>query len=66
MVGKFFKQFDLFAASPTLRARSEPEITNICGGVLSFFVIVIFLILFIINCVGVATLSEISVTIRQE
>lgn len=46
-VREVFSSFDLFSALPTLRAKSESETTNTCGGVLSFLAIVSFMYIFI-------------------
>lgn len=45
-IKEILKQFDLFSAQPTLRARSEPEVVNACGGVLSLLVLGFFTYLF--------------------
>ena len=45
-IKEILKQFDLFSAQPTLRARSEPEVVNACGGVLSLLVLGCFIYLF--------------------
>lgn len=48
----FFKQFDMFTAPATLRAREEAETASFCAGVLSFIAIGLFTYLFIMNMVS--------------
>lgn len=45
-IKEVIKQFDLFSAQPTLRARSDSEVVNACGGVLSLLVLGSFTYLF--------------------
>lgn len=52
-VNEMLKQFDLFAAQPTLRAQSQPGIANACGGILSIFLLGCFAYLFITQFIQV-------------
>lgn len=58
-VKNFFREFDLFAALPTLRAKSNPETVNTCGGILSLLVTLFFIYIFIYQFVQVANWEKI-------
>lgn len=61
-IKSFFKEFDLFSALPTLRAKSEPETTNTCGGVLSVVTLVLFAYLFIAQFAQVTNWEKVTFT----
>jgi uncharacterized membrane protein len=46
-VRHFFSSFDMFAASPTLRAKSKSETSNTLGGVISLMILILFFYLFV-------------------
>ena len=51
LLKKFFVEFDLFSALPTLRSRGETETMNLCGGIVSLLLLSFFIYVFIINLV---------------
>jgi hypothetical protein len=59
-VREFFHNFDMFTAMPTLRAKSEPEVANSFGGILSIIVLLLFSYLFIAQLAQVTNWEKIS------
>jgi hypothetical protein len=55
----FFSSFDMFAASPTLRAKSKSETSNTLGGVISLMILIVFFYVFISEIVQVVSWSKI-------
>jgi len=47
------RSMDFFSSLPTLRAKSNPETSNSCGGMLSIIVLILFSYLFIAQFVDV-------------
>ena len=66
MIKKFFTQFDLFSALPTLRARGETETMNVYGGVVSFLLLGLFTYLLITYFIDAAELRSMKVIEREE
>ena len=58
-IKKALKDMDLFSAIPTLRAKSNPETGNTCGGALSIIVLMFFAYLFIAQFVNVTNWQQI-------
>lgn len=50
----------MFSSLPTLRAKSNPETNNTCGGVLSLLVLILFAYLFIDQFAKVTNWEKIS------
>ena len=50
---KFFKDFDVFAAAATLRAREDTETKSFCTGFLSFLLAILFSYVFISESVKI-------------
>ena len=46
-IREFTHQFDMFAASPTLRAHGQSDIVNACGGFFSLALLAVFIYVFI-------------------
>lgn len=60
LLKKAFLELDLFSALPTLRARGEPNTMNLCGGIVSFIILIICTYVFI-NFVNTITNKVIKV-----
>ena len=58
-VRNFFCSFDMFAASPTLRAKSKSETSNTLGGVISLLILSLFFYLFVSEIVQVTSWNKI-------
>ena len=63
MLRRFFTSFDLFGAMPTLRMRGESETINLCAGVASLFILLVFLYLFATKAFSIMALEEIEAKI---
>lgn len=59
MLRKFFTNFDMFGAAPTLRMRGESEALNLCGGIASLLIILVFVYVFIEKAHRIGTYKEI-------
>ena len=55
----FFADFDMFAASPTLRANEEPILSSFCTGIFSFLLTGLFFYIFVNKMVDVGNYKEI-------
>ena len=62
MARKFFKYYDKFPAPPLLRVKTEPEQTNLFGGICSIFIIGLFLYIFINTVISMVLLEKITAT----
>ena len=61
LIKKFFVEFDLFCALPTLRARGESETMNLCGGIVSLLLLSTFIYVFIINFINTVNFKEMEI-----
>ena len=52
---------DLFAAPPILRAKGAPETKNLCGGVLSFLLLLVFLYVFFLSFQSILNYSRMEI-----
>ena len=59
MLRRFFTNFDMFGALPTLRMRGESETINLCAGIASLLVLIVFLYIFIGKASSIMTFQEI-------
>ena len=59
MLIKFFTNFDMFGAAPTLRMRGESETLNLCGGIASLLILLVFVYVFIDKAYKIGTFQEI-------
>ena len=59
MIRKLFTSFDMFGAAPTLRMRGESETLNLCGGIASLLVLMVFVYVFIDKAYRIGTFQEI-------
>ena len=59
MIRKFFTSFDLFGAAPTLRMRGESETINLCGGIFSLVLLLVFVYVFVDQAYRIGTFQEI-------
>lgn len=57
---KLISKFDLFPALPTFRVKSEPEVSNVCGGVFSICVFAVFVYVFTSSVVSTVKLERIT------
>ena len=55
MLGRFFTNFDMFGAAPTLRMRGESEALNLCGGIASLLILIVFVYVFIDKAYKIGT-----------
>jgi hypothetical protein len=60
LIKKFFLEFDMFASYATFRTKGEPETRNLCGGILSFLLVIYFTYVFISQLVHVSNWEQIS------
>lgn len=58
-IKKFISGFDLFPSLPTLRAKSEAEVTNFCGGIFSLIIFGIFVYVFVDSIIKTIKLEKI-------
>lgn len=61
-IRKFFKQFDMFTAPATLRAREEAETQSLCAGIFSLLIIIGFTYVFVITVTNIAQYNSITST----
>ena len=59
MLRRFFTNFDMFGAAPTLRMRGEPETLNLCGGIASLLILLTFVYVFVDKAYKIGTFQEI-------
>ena len=59
MIKKLFASFDMFGALPTLRMRGESEAVNLCAGVASFLLFMVFVYLFAEKAYKIMAFEEI-------
>ena len=55
----------MFGASPNLRMRGDSETLNLCGGIASLLILLVFVYIFIIQALAIINYEEIEAIVTK-